>query len=103
MAEIVVGSEAELAPGRMLALKAGTRNIVVFRDESGCLSALEDRCSHAEVRLSTGKFEKGVVECPAHGARFDCKTGRPLCMPAVAPVKKFTVKVTDGKIIVVVP
>jgi 3-phenylpropionate/trans-cinnamate dioxygenase ferredoxin component len=26
------------------------------------------------------------IECPRHGARFDVRTGRPLCMPAIEPV-----------------
>jgi len=40
----------------------------------------------------------GEIECPRHGARFDIKTGRAMCMPAVEPVKVFPVRISGGDI-----
>jgi hypothetical protein len=30
---------------------------------------------------------------PRHGARFDIRTGKPLCMPATEPVRTFEIEV----------
>jgi len=101
--ELTVGKEADLKPGQMCSLAIGQgKYVLVFRDGEGGLHALEDKCSHAEVRLSGGKFSGFEVECPAHGARFDVRSGKALCMPAVAPVKSYPVKVVAGNIIVLV-
>ena len=40
--------------------------------------------------------------CPRHGARFDVRTGKPLCMPAVEPVATHQVEVRGDDIFVVV-
>lgn len=103
MTEIDVLSETDLASGKMIAVKAGSKNVVLFRSASGEISALEDRCSHAEVKLSRGLFDGGTVTCPAHGARFEVTTGKALCMPAVSGVKSFPVRVAEGRIFVSVP
>ena len=102
MAEYPVLKLSELGVGTMQSVSAGGRNIVIFRDDAGSVSALEDRCSHANVKLSRGKFEGGKVTCPAHGAQFEACSGKQLCMPAVTPVKRYEVKVVGDDIVVVV-
>ena len=87
----------------MKGVAAGDFEIVLVRNSAGVVTALEDRCSHAEVRLSEGFVEGNEVECAAHGARFDAATGKALCMPAVAPVPTFQVKIQGDDVIVVVP
>lgn len=63
---------SELRPGRLLpAQVAGTR-LVLFRDPSGAVRALVDRCPHRGVALSLGRIaDDGCLECPFHGWRFD--------------------------------
>ena len=95
-----VANEVEVALGSCQAVIAGDVEIVLFRHRDGSFSALEDRCSHADVQLSQGNFEDGIIECMAHGAKFDAHTGRHLCMPAVTPVKRFEVRVRDGEVFV---
>ena len=98
--EYEVGAEGDLLVGQMITAVVAGKNVVVFRQQDGALSALEDRCSHADVRLSGGEFADGVIRCHAHGAKFDTKTGKQLCMPAVSPVAAYAVVVRDGKIFV---
>jgi len=98
-----VGKESDFAAGSCTAVTVGDYDIVLFRHSDGSFSALEDRCSHADVQLSAGSFESGVVECMAHGAKFDAKTGKNLCMPAVTPVQSFRVKVVNGEVVVILP
>lgn len=59
--------------------------------------AIEDVCSHDGQPLTDGPIANGAISCPRHGARFDLRTGKPLCMPATSPVQTFAVEVrADG-------
>ncbi len=62
--------------------------------------AIEDRCSHGEVRLSEGDVEGCSIECFLHGSRFDLRTGQPSGLPAIRPVAVFPV-VLDGDAVLV--
>lgn len=57
--------------------------------------ALYDECTHESVPLSEGDVDDGVIECWAHGSRFDLVTGAALNPPAVKPVPVYAVRVTD--------
>ncbi|MEC4892784.1 MAG: aromatic ring-hydroxylating dioxygenase subunit alpha [Oscillatoria sp. PMC 1051.18] len=43
------------------------QKIVLFRDETGNICALEDRCPHRQVKLSSGKVINNQLECAYHG------------------------------------
>jgi 3-phenylpropionate/trans-cinnamate dioxygenase ferredoxin subunit len=60
--------------------------------------AISDICTHQEFFLSDGKLEGTMIECAAHGARFDVTTGRVKRLPAFKPVKTFAVRVVDGEV-----
>ena len=60
--------------------------------------AVEDVCSHDGQPLTTGTLEDCSISCPRHGARFDLRTGRPLCMPAIEPITTFEVQIRDGAV-----
>lgn len=59
--------------------------------------AIEDVCSHDGQPLTDGPVQAGQITCPRHGARFDLRTGKPMCMPATAPIGVYAVeKRADG-------
>lgn len=62
--------------------------------------AVEDVCSHDGQPLTNGPLRDCSITCPRHGARFDLRTGQPLCMPATEPISTFEVEVRDGEIYV---
>lgn len=62
--------------------------------------AVEDVCSHDGQPLTDGPVADGAITCPRHGARFDLKTGKALCMPATQPISTFAVQVRDGDVFV---
>lgn len=62
--------------------------------------AVEDVCSHDGQPLTDGPIADGAITCPRHGAKFDLKTGKPLCMPATQPIQTFSVQVRDGEVFV---
>lgn len=42
-------------------------SLVLWRDETGTIRALEDRCPHRAARLSEGQVRDGRIECSYHG------------------------------------
>ena len=64
----------EVGGGRLLARTICGLAMIFFRDASGKVVALEDRCCHREAPLSLGWLENdGTVRCGYHGMRFDGK------------------------------
>jgi metal-sulfur cluster biosynthetic enzyme/nitrite reductase/ring-hydroxylating ferredoxin subunit len=60
-------------------------------------ACIEDVCTHDGNPLTDGPIQNGEITCPRHGARFDLRTGKALCMPATEPVATFAVDVRpDG-------
>lgn len=79
----------------------GGWQILLARSE-GELVAINDRCTHAASRLSTGRIRRGAIMCPLHGARFDLADGR--CIGGAYPaVRQFALRVVDGMVEVEVP
>lgn len=51
------------------------QRVIMWRKADGALAALEDRCPHRLVPLSTGRIVDGLVECGYHGLRFNAEGG----------------------------
>ena len=94
---VTVLDASAVGPGRAARVVVGEEEIAVYNVD-GEFFATSDICSHEEASLSDGELFDHVVECPLHGARFDVRTGRPLSLPAVYPVKTFPVRVVEGKV-----
>lgn len=45
--------------------------VILFRDASGDVAALLDRCPHRGVPLSMGTMSNCKIQCPYHGLEFD--------------------------------
>jgi 3-phenylpropionate/trans-cinnamate dioxygenase ferredoxin subunit len=60
--------------------------VAVVRADDGEFYAIHDVCSHGEVPLSEGEVDGREIECWAHGARFDLRTGAATELPAIDPV-----------------
>jgi len=90
---------ADLPPGAKRLVEWDELEIGNFNC-AGELLAIEDRCSHDDGVLLEGEVDEETctVECPRHGSRFDLRTGKPLNLPAYAPVDTFPVSVEDGVI-----
>lgn len=61
--------------------------IVLFRDATGQIQALEDRCPHRQVKLSHGAVEGNRLVCAYHGWAFD-GAGRCVAVPYLADYQK---------------
>ena len=96
---IEVSPVEDLPPGEVKLVHAGQISVGVYNLD-GEFYAIEDRCSHDNGTLAEGELdeEQCTVECPRHGSLFDLRTGRPLTLPAYAPVEAFGVRVEDDMI-----
>jgi 3-phenylpropionate/trans-cinnamate dioxygenase ferredoxin component len=86
----------ELAPGDRKSIFVDDLPALLVRlgDDYACI---EDVCTHDGNPLTEGPIINGQIVCPRHGARFDLRTGKALCMPATEPVTTFAVEVrSDG-------
>lgn len=78
-----VATSAELKK-QLLPTALWGKEIVLFRDSSGEVRALEDRCPHRLVKLSGGRLQNDQLECPYHGWRF-ARDGQCVYIPEMKP------------------
>jgi 3-phenylpropionate/trans-cinnamate dioxygenase ferredoxin subunit len=71
-----VGGLADLHDNRMVVEMNGTSVLVVRTGRA--LAAIENECPHLGQRLSDGEVRGRVIQCAAHGYRWDLATGRPV-------------------------
>jgi 3-phenylpropionate/trans-cinnamate dioxygenase ferredoxin component len=98
MAEfITVATTDELKPGERMVVEVKDRYIAIFNVD-GKYYAIADLCTHDDGPLAEGELNGIVIECPRHGAQFDITTGKVLRFPAITPIPRYDVRVTDGEI-----
>jgi 3-phenylpropionate/trans-cinnamate dioxygenase ferredoxin component len=61
-------------PGQRALVRHDGRSVVIF-NVGGHLHAIEDECPHAGAALCTGRLDGHLIQCSAHGLRFDLRTG----------------------------
>jgi 3-phenylpropionate/trans-cinnamate dioxygenase ferredoxin subunit len=84
----------ELAPGGRKSVLVDEQPALLVRvgDEYFCI---EDTCTHDGQAMTDGPIENCQITCPRHGARFDLRTGKALCMPATEPVITFPLDIRE--------
>ena len=96
---IKVSTLEECPPGSLRSVMVGM-DPVVLANVDGTVYAVMDRCSYEDLPLSDGEVEGCVLVCHYHGARFDLASGAPRSLPAVKPIKTFSVELRDDGIYV---
>jgi 3-phenylpropionate/trans-cinnamate dioxygenase ferredoxin component len=94
-----VAAVSEIQPGGRLSILVDDIPSLLVRIGDDFF-AIEDVCSHDGQPLTNGPVENCAITCPRHGARFDLRTGRPLCMPAIEPIAVFEVQIRGDEIFV---
>ncbi|RFU45236.1 Rieske 2Fe-2S domain-containing protein [Paraburkholderia sp. DHOC27] len=64
---------------------------------AGTVFAYENRCPHKGGRLGDGEFANGVIVCPIHRWEF-CAHGGAGINPAGTQLKRYAVRIADGRI-----
>lgn len=90
---------SDLADESALGVEIDGEPVCVVRS-GGRYYAVRDECSHADVMLSEGEVENGLIECWLHGSQFDLATGRPTSLPAIDPVPTYPVTIDGDDILV---
>ena len=93
-------SEVQSSP---LGVTLWNHPIVLYRDNSGVVKALEDRCPHRQIKLSHGRIKVDYLECAYHGWQF-APTGECVAVPYLADkqklpsckIRQYAVKEQDG-------
>ena len=91
MAKYLVGKIDDLAVDTMQKVILDGEEICLAHADDGLYYALSDICTHEEYSLSDGELWGPDVECPAHGSRFNLRTGAVTGLPAVIPAKTYPV------------
>ena len=94
---IKVADQAAVAPGCVIGVKAGDRDIAVYNID-GQFYATDNICTHAHALLSDGWLEGDVIECPLHGGSFEVKTGKGVAAPVTCDLKVFAVRISGSDI-----
>lgn len=68
---IAAVAELDARPFRTLPIQLLCEDLVLFRDGSGKLGLVEQRCAHRRVNLVNGIVEKDGLRCPYHGWKYD--------------------------------
>ncbi|WP_166360886.1 Rieske (2Fe-2S) protein [Pseudomonas akapageensis] len=86
----------------------GGRSLFEFDDRSvalfnvgGALYAIDDSCPHQGASLCGGRLEGRVIQCCAHGLRFDLSSGY-LLNSTKLKVANYPVEVVDGQAFIVI-
>ncbi|MEU4169237.1 bifunctional 3-phenylpropionate/cinnamic acid dioxygenase ferredoxin subunit [Streptomyces sp. NPDC026665] len=81
---------------------ATTPPVSVYRS-GGELFCIDDTCTHEDFSLAEGWVENCVVECTLHMAKFDLRSGRSLCPPAVTAVTVHEVRTENDAVFANLP
>jgi 3-phenylpropionate/trans-cinnamate dioxygenase ferredoxin component len=92
---------ADIPDGGTLSVMLASGKRVCLIRRGRLVSALHDECTHQGMPLSAGEvLPDGTIECPWHGARFDCVTGALRRGPAEEDVAAFIVRVDGDSVLV---
>jgi 3-phenylpropionate/trans-cinnamate dioxygenase ferredoxin subunit len=91
----VVAAE-EFRDGARRLLRRDGQSVALFSLKGTCY-AIEDSCPHAGGSLVLGPLDGTMLQCPAHGLRFDLASG---CQRGTAGlrVRTFPVRLNEGRI-----
>lgn len=97
--EVKIGKWSEIPEGKIKVFNINRESIAVSKI-NGNIYAFKNECTHMEFPLAKGLINGETITCPAHGARFNLKTGEVLSLPAAHPLKIYKVR-NDGDDIII--
>ena len=94
---VKVANKADIPANSIKAVEVNGKKIAICQ-AGDSFYAVADSCSHSKVALHGGQITDDEIECPKHGARFDLKTGKAMCPPAVQPISTYPLEIRDDEI-----
>ena len=89
---VTVAKASQIPVGEVRSVFAQGNPVLVCHTAEGFF-AVDDTCTHDDGPLAEGWLEGNAIECPRHGARFDVRTGKVLCLPAAVGIRSYPVTV----------
>ncbi len=89
---ITVAKITEILVGQLKPVEVSGKRLIICHTLEG-FYAIDDTCTHDDGSLADGWLDGTAIECPRHGARFDVRTGKVLCLPAAVAVHSYPVRV----------
>ncbi len=96
---VAVAKAADIAEGQFKVVDVKGKRLLICHANGGWY-AVDDTCTHDDGPLGDGWLDGTTIECPRHGARFDVKTGKVVCLPAAVPINSYAVKVDGVQVLV---
>lgn len=97
---IAVPADKLPEPGQRALFEVGDYSLVLFNVD-GQLYAIDDSCPHQGASLCGGRLEGRVIQCAAHGLRFNLATGYLLNSTALK-IATYPVEVVEGQAFIVI-
>jgi 3-phenylpropionate/trans-cinnamate dioxygenase ferredoxin subunit len=94
---IKVGAKSDVPEGSVKVVAVGTHQVALCQVDNSFF-AVADLCSHDGGPLGEGELVDHEIECPRHGARFDVRSGKPTCLPAVLAIPTYKVETRGDEI-----
>ena len=99
LVRLAVPGEKVPAPGMRTLFEAAGHSLALF-NVGGQLYVIDDSCPHQGSSLCAGRLEGRVIQCCAHGLRFDLASGY-LLNSTHLKVANYPIEVIDGQVFIV--
>ncbi len=96
---LFAANTSEIDDGQKVLVEVDQRLVILFR-QGESFFCVDDICTHDGGSLFDGELDGFEISCPRHGAKFDIRDGKALCMPATQPTQSHEVKVDGDQILV---
>ena len=88
---IVTLGAAEVAPGKLLAVRVSEALTLAVCELEGTYYAFDGKCPHRGAALAEGELAGELIICPLHHFKFNLKTGR-CVMPKHLRLRSYPVR-----------
>jgi 3-phenylpropionate/trans-cinnamate dioxygenase ferredoxin subunit len=88
---VKICAKADVANGAVKVVDVGSQRLALCHVDDQFF-AVADLCTHDGGPLGEGELVDHQIECPRHGARFDIRTGKATCLPAVVPIPTYAIE-----------
>lgn len=87
----------EVPVGQFKPVAVQGRRLLICHTSEG-FYAIDDTCTHDDGPLADGFLDGHAIECPRHGARFDVRNGKVLCLPAAVGIRSYPVQIEGNDV-----
>lgn len=94
-----IAKKSEIPQGKLKVYNIAGESIAIC-NLGGDFYAFRNECPHMDFPLTRGIIMGETITCPAHGSKFNLRTGEVLSMPAAYPLITYRVVVEGDDIMI---